>query len=40
MKRQRIPEQDLQRALNEVRKVYADLSLRPIERNCMRVKEC
>jgi Fe-S-cluster containining protein len=40
MKRHRIPEQDLQRALNEVRKVYADLSLRPVERNCMRVKEC
>jgi Fe-S-cluster containining protein len=40
MKRHRIPEQDLQRALNEVRKVYADLSLRPIERNCLRVKEC
>ena len=40
MKRHRIPEEDLQRALNEVRKVYADLSLRPIERNCVRVKEC
>jgi hypothetical protein len=40
MKRRRVPEQDLQRALNEVREVYADLSLRPIERNCVRVKEC
>ncbi|HMG04428.1 MAG TPA: YkgJ family cysteine cluster protein [Chthoniobacterales bacterium] len=40
MKGHRIPEQDLQRALNEVRKVYADLSLRPVERNCLRVKEC
>ena len=40
MKRHRIPDQDLQRALNEVREVYADLSLRPIERNCVRVKEC
>jgi uncharacterized protein len=40
MKRQHIRDQELQRALNEVREVYADLSLRPIERNCMRVKEC
>jgi len=40
MKRHHIPEQDLQRALNEVREVYADLSRRPIERNCVRVKEC
>jgi len=40
MKRHRIPDQGLQRALNEVREVYADLSLRPIERNCVRVKEC
>ena len=40
MKRHRIPDHDLQRALNEVREVYADLSLRPIERNCVRVKEC
>lgn len=31
---------DLQRVLREVREVYADLSLRPIERNCVRVKEC
>ena len=38
MKPHRIP--DLQSALNEVREVYADLSLRPIERNCVRVKEC
>lgn len=40
MKRHGIPDQDLQRALNKVREVYADLSLRPIERNCLRVKEC
>ena len=40
MKRHRIPEQELQRASNKVREVYADLSLRPIERNCVRLKEC
>jgi Fe-S-cluster containining protein len=40
MKRRRIPDQDIQRALNEVRHVYTDLALRPIERNCVRVKEC
>jgi Fe-S-cluster containining protein len=40
MKRRQILDQDLQRSLNEVREVYADLSLRPIERNCVRVKEC
>ena len=27
-------------ALDEVRAVYDDLALRPIERNCVRVKEC
>lgn len=27
-------------ALNEVRRVYADLALRPIDRNCVRLKEC
>jgi Fe-S-cluster containining protein len=27
-------------ALNEVRQVYADLAARPIDRNCVRVKEC
>ena len=27
-------------ALDEVRQVYADLAMRPIERNCLRVKEC
>lgn len=27
-------------ALEEVRQVYADLTARPIDRNCMRVKEC
>ena len=40
MKRRRIPEQVLQSALNEIREVYADLAIRPIERNCVRVKEC
>lgn len=40
MKRSRIPDQDLRRALNEVHEIYADLSMRPIERNCVRVKEC
>jgi len=35
-----LPDQDLPRSLNEVRKVYADLSLRPLDRNCVRVKEC
>ncbi len=27
-------------ALDEVRKVYVDLAQRPIERNCVRTKEC
>jgi len=27
-------------ALNEVRQVYADLAARPIDRNCVRLKEC
>jgi Fe-S-cluster containining protein len=27
-------------ALDEVRQVYADLAVRPIDRNCMRVKDC
>jgi Fe-S-cluster containining protein len=40
MKRRHVPEPDLQRALNEAREVYADLARRPIERNCVRVKEC
>ena len=40
MNRHRVPEHELQLALNEVCKVYADLSLQPIERNCVRVKEC
>lgn len=31
---------EMEAALNEVRKVYADLAARPIDRNCMRVKEC
>ena len=39
MKRQNASK-DFQRALEEVRDVYADLSLRPIERNCVRLKEC
>jgi uncharacterized protein len=40
MKRRRLPDQDLQRALNKVREVYADLALRPVERNCVRLTEC
>jgi len=27
-------------ALQEVRQVYADLAARPVDRNCVRVKEC
>ena len=27
-------------ALAEVRRVYADLAMRPIDRNCVRLKEC
>ena len=27
-------------ALDEVRRVYADLAARPIDRNCVRLKEC
>jgi Fe-S-cluster containining protein len=27
-------------ALEEVREVYADLAARPVDRNCVRVKEC
>jgi Fe-S-cluster containining protein len=30
----------LDSVLEDVRKVYADLAARPIDRNCMRVKEC
>ena len=33
------PKQD-QNALDEVRRVYADLAARPIDRNCVRLKEC
>ena len=40
MRHPRSPDQGLERALNEVREVYADLLLRPIERNCVRLKEC
>jgi Fe-S-cluster containining protein len=40
MKRHHVPDQDLQRALNTVREVYAELSLRPVERDCVRLKEC
>jgi Fe-S-cluster containining protein len=29
-----------QNALDEVRRVYADLAARPIDRNCVRLKEC
>jgi uncharacterized protein len=27
-------------ALQEVRRVYADLAARPVDRNCVRIKEC
>ena len=27
-------------ALDEVRRVYADLAMRPVDRNCVRLKEC
>jgi Fe-S-cluster containining protein len=27
-------------ALHEVRQVYADLAARPVDRNCVRIKEC
>jgi uncharacterized protein len=30
----------MDRALDEVRQVYADLAARPIDRSCVRVKEC
>jgi Fe-S-cluster containining protein len=40
MKHHRTPDQDLRRASKEVREIYADLALRPVERNCVRVKEC
>jgi Fe-S-cluster containining protein len=30
----------MDRALDKVREVYADLAARPIDRNCVRVKEC
>ena len=30
----------MQSALEEVRNVYADLAARPIDRNCVRLKEC
>lgn len=31
---------DMEAALGEVRQVYADLAARPIDRNCVRIKEC
>jgi Fe-S-cluster containining protein len=40
MKSYRKTAQNFEHALNEVREVYAELSRRPVERNCMRVKEC
>ena len=40
MKRSRNPDANVERALSKVREIYADLALRPIERNCVRVKEC
>jgi Fe-S-cluster containining protein len=30
----------MQSALQEVRQVYADLAARPVDRNCVRLKEC
>ena len=30
----------MQSAVEEVRKVYADLAARPVDRNCVRLKEC
>jgi len=30
----------MQGAFKEVRRIYADLAARPIERNCVRLKEC
>jgi Fe-S-cluster containining protein len=40
MRRTGISDLDLKDALSEVRQVYADLAIRPIERSCVRVKEC
>lgn len=40
MKRSRTLDPSVQRALSEVREIYADLARRPIERNCVRMKEC
>ncbi|HEY2614808.1 MAG TPA: YkgJ family cysteine cluster protein [Chthoniobacterales bacterium] len=40
MKREKIQQSDVERALEEVRRVYANLAGRPIDRGCMRVKEC
>jgi len=31
---------DVDKALQEIRAVYHDLAKRPVERNCLRVKEC
>lgn len=40
MRRGGISDVHLKGALKEVRQVYADLAKRPIERNCVRLKEC
>jgi Fe-S-cluster containining protein len=40
MKRSRTLDPNVQRALPEVREIYADLARRPIERNCVRLTEC
>jgi Fe-S-cluster containining protein len=40
MRRSGSSEVHLEGALQEVRQVYADLAKRPIERNCVRLKEC
>jgi uncharacterized protein len=40
MSRRRVLPENMQRALAAVREVYADLTRRPIERNCVRLGEC
>jgi len=40
MRRRPDSQPDPQRASQDVRQVYADLALRPIQRNCVRLTEC
>ena len=40
MKPRSVLEQNLAGALKEVRQIYTDLALRPIQRECVRLKEC